>query len=156
MTSISPMDQFIGHPYERLIRRIVRDQWWVKYRNIPWQLMTTKLKGERMPYGYETVAFPVFNEAELERWHVLDVLSQMTGDRLFRNHCWWMMNILVIQAIDRSAWAPDILLVNWKLPDELTLQGFLSQEGGTGVQYNGLAWRMRDVPLHKMLMKGGH
>lgn len=151
MSSIGIMDQFIGHPYERLIRRIVRDQWWVKCRNTPWQLMTTKLKGDRMPYGYETAPFPVFNEAELERWHVLDVLSQMTGDRLFRNHCWWMMNILVVQAIDRGAWAPDILLVNWKLPDELTLQGFTSQDAG-----NGLAWRLRDVPLHRMLMKGGH
>ena len=144
MASYAWMDQFKGHPYERLIKRLLRDQWWVKYRNIPYELMRTKLKGERMPYGYETVPFPVFDDAELERWHIFDVLSLMTGDRILRNHCHWSMNVLVVQAMDREAFA-GLELAAHPIPNDLTFEGYRSGDD------TKLVWGLRDIPLYQTL-----
>ncbi len=147
------MEQFCGHPYEKLIRRLVKDGWWVRGRNNPRDLMRAKMAGERMPYGYARVEFPVFNEAELERWHILDVLVMMTHDRNLRNHLHWLMNVLVVQAMDRELFKPQYLVANQPLPDDLTYEGFSPSTGTTSLEFT---FYLRGVELYNMVMKGGH
>lgn len=153
MTVYCRMEQFRGHPYGKLIERLVRDEWWVRGRNNPRDLMRTKMAGGIMPYGYRRVEFPVFNEAELERWHILDVLCMTTLDRNLKKHLHWLMNVLVIQAMDRDAFKPQYLVAHMPLPDDLTYEGFSPSTGFNSLDLN---FHLRGVELYSMVMKGGH